>query len=110
MASARKKRKFVWARQPMTKLDDTEAQKVAVAWYGEHAEAFPPDGLHLDSYAVGWWDHAIPDNHEDLDAWPNLHVEGIGSTWGAAFRDADPRKWAAYCIRRRAMSKGATHG
>lgn len=98
--------KQVAAQQPRIALTKAEALDIARAWWGEHADVFEPNPEHdIDWFGVGHWQHALPtgDDELDVDKWPDLHLEGVGASFAAAFRDADPRRWAAYCIRRRCM-------
>ncbi len=100
--------KQVVARQPRISLTKDEAMEIARAWWGEHAEVFGPDATYgIDTFCVGHWDHALPLGDLALDCanWPDLHLEGCGLSYAAAFRDADPRAWSAYCVRRRCIHK-----
>ena len=100
--------KQVAARQPRIVLTRADALDIARSWFGAHADVFETDAANgIDGFSVGHWVHALPlgDLAMDCANWPDLHLEGCGSSYAAAFRDADPRAWAAYCVRRRAMRR-----
>jgi hypothetical protein len=98
--------KEVAALAPRIALTIDEAQALAREWFGEHAEAFPPDpDAGTDLYSVGHWDHALPvgDAAQVASNWPDLFLAGCWSTFASAFRSADPKRWSAYCIKRRVI-------
>ena len=84
-------------------LTDCEAADLAKKWFGPNGSAERCDDEDMEPCAIGFWrvDPFAEDGCTDLDYYS---CEGIGQTWAAAFRRADPKRWQAYRITRLARA------
>lgn len=92
-------------------MTHAEADALAKRWYGPHAEANDmPNDPGLPQFAVGYWnpnpDHPGETVEDEFEReWGHYACEGQGTSWAAAFLNADRYRWRAYLIERR--KKGA---
>ena len=81
-------------------LSETQAKALAAAWFGPGGTAeWIDDENEAKPCTVGVWTPEVPVDGKDYgDNFPEFSCRGIGNTWAAAFKEADPRRWRGYHV------------